>query len=61
LRSYRLAPESVDLVAMLDRAKVEISHLPQAVQMQAAAIPVSTSLDISLFNEQDIKLKNQFK
>lgn len=36
LRSCRLAPESVDLVAAIDRAEVEISGLPQEVQMQAA-------------------------
>lgn len=36
LQSCRLAPESVDLIAMLDRAEVEISGLPQEVQMQAA-------------------------
>lgn len=36
LQSCRLAPESIDLVAMLDRAEVEISGLPQEVQMQAA-------------------------
>jgi len=36
LRSCRLFPESVDLVAMLDRAEVEISQLPKKVQMQVA-------------------------
>lgn len=36
LRSCRLAPESIDLVAAIDRAEVEISGLPQEVQMQAA-------------------------
>jgi len=36
LQSCRLAPESVDLVAVMNRAEVEISQLPQAVQMQAA-------------------------
>ncbi len=36
LLSCRLAPESVDLVAVIDRAEMEISQLPQAVQMQAA-------------------------
>lgn len=36
LQSCRLAPESVDLVAVIDRAEVEISGLPQEVQMQAA-------------------------
>ncbi len=36
LLSCRLAPESVDLVAVMNRAEVEISQLPQEVQMQAA-------------------------
>lgn len=36
LQSCRLAPESVDLVAVIDRAEVEISQLPKEVQMQAA-------------------------
>ncbi|KJH70086.1 hypothetical protein [Aliterella atlantica] len=36
LQSCRLAPELVDLVAVIDRAEVEISSLPPAVQMQAA-------------------------
>lgn len=36
LQSCRLAPESIDLVAVIDRAERDISGLPQAVQMQAA-------------------------
>lgn len=36
LRSCRLAPESIDLVAAIDRAERDISGLPQEMQMQAA-------------------------
>lgn len=36
LQSCRLAPESIDLVAVIDQAERDISGLPQEVQMQAA-------------------------
>jgi len=36
LQRSRLAPESIDLEAILDQAEQEIAQLPQALQMQAA-------------------------
>ncbi len=36
LQLSRLAPESIDLEAILDQAEQEIAQLPQAMQMQAA-------------------------
>ena len=37
LQLSRLAPESIDLEAILDQAEQEIAQLPEAMQMQAAA------------------------
>ena len=36
LQQSRLAPESIDLEAILDQAEQEIAQLPEAMQMQAA-------------------------
>jgi hypothetical protein len=52
LQLSRLAPESIDLEAILDQAEKEIAQLPQVLQMQAAGEAILQLAQLQLLRSQ---------
>ena len=52
LQLSRLAPESINLKAILDQAETEIAQLPQKMQMQAAAEAILQLAQLQLLRSQ---------
>ncbi len=52
LQQSRLAPESINLEAILDQAEQEIAQLPQALQMQAAGEAILQLAQLQLLRSE---------
>ena len=52
LQQSRLAPESIDLEAILDQAEQEIAQLPEAMQMQAAGEAILQLAQLQLLRSE---------
>lgn len=52
LQLSRLAPESINLVAILDQAEQEIAQLPEAMQMQAAGEAILQLAQLQLLRSE---------